>query len=82
MNTQNLTRKQRDVLEFLREQEGAFDHPPTLDELCHALGLKSRGSLHKHIQALVDAGYLEPMDNKRRGIRLIDTQISDRKSVV
>jgi repressor LexA len=33
--------------------------------------LRSRGSLHKHIQALVAAGFLEPMDGQHRGIRLV-----------
>ena len=42
--------------DYLRENESQFDQPPTLDELCRGLGLKSRGSLHKHISALVDAG--------------------------
>ena len=49
-----------------------FDHPPSHDELCQALGLSSRGSLHKHIQALVEAGLVEPMDRSHRGIRLVD----------
>jgi repressor LexA len=40
--------------------------------LCDALGLKSRGSLHKQIGALVEAGLVEPMNNLRRGIRLSD----------
>lgn len=36
------------------------------------LGLKSRGSLHKHIQALVGAGLVEPMEGLKRGIRLVE----------
>lgn len=66
----NLTRKQQEVYEFLLNQD-AFDHSPTLDELCLAVGLKSRGSLHKHIQALVHAGLVEPANKKQRGIRVI-----------
>lgn len=64
----NLTRRQREILDYLREQH--FDTPPTLDELCRALGLASRGSLHKHISALVEAGLVEPMDGKHRGVVL------------
>jgi repressor LexA len=63
-----LTRRQQEILDYLREQ--AFDPPPTLDELCRALGLSSRGSLHKHISALVEAGLVEPMDGKHRGVVL------------
>ena len=66
----SLTRRQQEIYDYLREQLPRMPHPPTLDELCHSLGLKSRGSLHKQIQALIDAGLVEPMHNLRRGIRL------------
>ena len=68
----SLTRRQQEIFEYLREHLDDFPHPPTLDELCEALGLSSRGSLHKQIQALIDAGLVEPMHNLRRGIRLVD----------
>jgi repressor LexA len=35
------------------------------------LGLSSRGSLHKHIQALINAGLVESLEGKQRGIRLV-----------
>lgn len=66
----SLTRRQREIYAYLREQAEHFDHPPSLDALCQALGLKSRGSLHKQISALVAAGLVEPLDHKHRGIRL------------
>ena len=68
----SLTRRQQEIYDYLRDQLPRMPHPPTLDELCQALGLKSRGSLHKQIQALIDAGLVEPMNNLRRGIRLRD----------
>ena len=68
--SKGLTRRQRSILESLRASRLDQAHPPTLDELCRALGLRSRGSLHKHIQALVAAGYVEPLSGKQRGVRL------------
>jgi len=68
--TRSLTRRQQEIYDFLSRHEDDFEHPPTLDELCSALGLSSKGSLHKQIQALVDAGLVEPMNNQRRGVRL------------
>ena len=70
MTIHDLTRRQRELYEWLCEHAGEFDHPPTLDEVCTALGLASRGSLHKHVQALVDAGLIEPLEGRRRGLRL------------
>jgi repressor LexA len=67
----NLTRRQQQIYDYLVENHEYFDHPPTHNELCEALGLTSRGSLHKHIQALIQAGLVEPMDRTHRGIRLV-----------
>jgi SOS-response transcriptional repressor LexA len=61
-----LTRKQQDIFEFLLNNHKDFAYPPTLDEVCSALGLNSRGSLHKHhrqkspplsLNPLLPAGY-------------------------
>jgi repressor LexA len=68
----DLTRRQTEIYNYLLENAEYFDHPPTLDELCQALGLASRGSLHKHIQALVRAGLVDPVDGSHRGIRLAE----------
>ena len=68
-----LTRRQQEVYDFLDKKSRRFKHPPTLEELCQAMGLKSRGSMHKHIQALITAGLIEPMDQLRRGIRLVES---------
>ena len=65
-----LTRRQRAVLDYLRENEDRFVDAPTLDELCDAMGLSSRGSMHKHVMALIGTGFVEPMDRKQRGVRL------------
>lgn len=66
-----LTRRQQQIHDFLVEHEHSFPHPPTLAELCDAMNLSSRGSMHKQIQALIAAGLVEPMNGQRRGIRLI-----------
>lgn len=68
-----LTRRQQEIYAYLQSNAGRFAYPPTYDELCHALGLSSRGSLHKQIQALVDAGLIEPMAG-RQGIRLVEPE--------
>ena len=47
-----LTRRQQEIYTYLQQHADDFSHPPTLDELCQALGLASRGSLHKQIQYL------------------------------
>jgi repressor LexA len=73
MTSLPLTRRQREILDYLRRHADEFVHPPTLSELCDALGLSSKGSMHKQVQALVDAGLVEPMNQQRRGVRLAAT---------
>ncbi|AMK76306.1 MULTISPECIES: transcriptional repressor LexA [Methylomonas] len=67
-----LTRKQQEIFDFLLQNQEQFSHPPTLEELCAAMGLKSRGSLHSQIKALIDANLIEAPERKQRGIRLTE----------
>lgn len=67
-----LTRKQQEIFDYLLQNQGNFRHPPTLEELCLGLGVKSRGSLHAHIKALIEAKLIEAPERKQRGIRLTD----------
>lgn len=66
-----LTRRQQDILEFLRDCARKGE-APTLGEICRAFGLRSRGSLHKHVSALIEAGLVEPMNGRRRGVHLTE----------
>jgi len=73
-----LTRRQREIFNFLRENYKSFAYPPSLDQLCAALGMASRGSLYKHIMALIEVGLVEPFTgNKRGGVRLTAQAQSD-----
>lgn len=81
-NDTNLTRKQQEIYDFLVHQLDHSCRAPSLEELCRALNLKSRGSLHKHIQALIDAGLVEPVNRKQRGIRLIPKQADESRNLL
>lgn len=73
-----LTRRQREIFNFLRDKQEQFAYPPSLDELCAALGMASRGSLYKHIMALINAGLVEPFNgNKQNGVRLTAQAYTD-----
>jgi repressor LexA len=67
-----LTRKQQEIFDFLMQNQDNFKHPPTLEELCSGIGVKSRGSLHAHIKALIEANLIEAPERKQRGIRLTE----------
>lgn len=65
----NLTRKQQEIFDYLLQHQ---HQQLTLEALCAAIGLKSRGSLHSQIKALIDAELVEAPERKQRGIRLTD----------
>lgn len=75
-----LTRKQQAILDFLLDNQAQFPQPPSLNELCQALGLKSRGSLHLTLSGLINAGYVEAMGLKNRGVRLTEKALALRES--
>ena len=81
LDTSIVTRKQREIYDFLAENQHRFKHPPSITELCKLMGLSSRGSMHKQVQSLVDAGLVEPLNGLHRGVTAIvdeaDTNLSE-----
>jgi repressor LexA len=75
-----LTRKQQAILDFLLDNQAQFPRPPSLNELCQALCLKSRGSLHLTLSGLIEAGFVEAMGLKHRGVRLTEKALALRES--
>ena len=79
MQTQ-LTKRQNEIYQYLLDHQQMHDTLPTIEDVCSAMGVKSRGSMHKHIHALIDAGFIEPFNGQKRGIKLRhpeDMPISD-----
>lgn len=64
-----LTRRQQEIYDYLLSRDET--EPLTIEALCLAMGVKSRGSMHKHLQALVSGGLVAPMQGKQRGIQVL-----------
>src|SRR5690606_15113392 len=65
-----LTERQRAILEFVRERIAADGMPPTWAEIAAAFGFRQTRAAQKHLQAIAAKGYLELLPGKARGIRL------------
>jgi len=65
-----LTDRQRKTYDAIREHLAHHGVTPKLAELGQALGIQSRGVVHRHVRALVDAGLVEVEPGRHRGIRL------------
>jgi repressor LexA len=69
-----LTRRQREVLDVIRNFIEARGYSPSLEEIGTALGLSSVATVHKHVSLLVEKGYVQRAWNQNRSIEL--TQIN------
>lgn len=68
-----LSERQRQVLEFIRETVALRGYPPSVREIGEALGLSSPSTVHSHLSALVRGGYLRRDASKPRAIEVVDT---------
>lgn len=66
----DLTRKQLEVLAFIRRFMDSDGLPPTRGEIADGLGLKNRQGIDQHLRALASKGALELVPGISRGIRL------------
>ncbi|HYN79184.1 MAG TPA: transcriptional repressor LexA [Lamprocystis sp. (in: g-proteobacteria)] len=66
-----LTARQQEILAVLREHAEHASEALTLRQLCAHLGVRSRGSLRRHLRALAEAGLVEPQAIWQRGIRVL-----------
>ena len=69
VNRYGLTKKQKELLDFLQEQEGEVS--PSFDEMREALGLASKSGIHRLVKGLEDRGYINRIPSRKRTIRLV-----------
>jgi len=62
----NISSQQQKILAFICSFQAKNSYPPSLREVCTALGLSSPGSLIKHIRRLESEGFLKRTPNKKR----------------
>ncbi len=67
----NLTQRQENILDFIKQEIAKNGYPPTVREIGNFLGLSSPATTHVHIQNLVDKGYIKKTNNKNRAIELL-----------
>lgn len=64
--------KQREILEYLKQQIVNRGYPPSVREICQAVNLKSTSSVHSHLETLEKNGYIRKNPSKQRAIEIID----------
>ena len=63
-----LTKRQREVYEFIKEFVEQRGYSPSLEEICAHFGLSSVATVHKHVHHLVEKGFLRKGWNRSRSV--------------
>ena len=66
-----LTRKQKELLDYLTAHAEAHDVPPSFDEMRDALGLASKSGIHRLVSGLEERGYIRRLANRARAIEIL-----------
>ena len=72
---QGLTKRQHEVLEWIKRDAREHGVPPTRTEVAHGLGLADASSVRAHLQRLEEAGYIQSLPSKNRAIRVVGEEI-------
>lgn len=67
-----ISKKQTEILEFIKERILEKGYPPAVREICEAVHLKSTSSVHAHLETLEKNGYIRRDPTKPRAIEICD----------
>lgn len=67
-----LTVRQRQVLDYIREMVAERGYPPSVREIGEAVGLSSPSTVHSHLNSLVEGGFIKRDPSKPRAIMVVD----------
>ena len=66
-----LGKKDFEILDFIKEQQLLKGFPPSVREICEAVGLSSTASIHAHLKKLEEHGKIMRDSSKNRSIKVV-----------
>lgn len=72
MDKGKISKKQEEILEYIKSQILERGFPPAVREICEAVNLKSTSSVHSHLETLEKNGYIRRDPTKPRAIEILD----------
>ena len=72
MSQGKISAKQKEILEFIKDQILTRGFPPSVRDICEAVHLKSTSSVHAHLETLEKNGYIRRDPTKPRAIEILD----------
>jgi repressor LexA len=71
-----LTRRQKEIFDFLDKHISRKGYAPTIEEIGEQFGLSSLATVHKHLTNLQKKGLVKRDWNRSRGLELVPTQVA------
>lgn len=72
MSYGKISKKQSEILEYIKNEILNRGFPPSVREICEAVDLKSTSSVHSHLETLEKNGYIRRDPTKPRAIEIVD----------
>ena len=69
-----LTRRQREIYDFIREFVGERGYSPSLEEVGERFGLTSVATVHRHVELLAEKGFLRKVPNSARSLEPVEPE--------
>ena len=67
-----ISKKQSEILEYMKNEILNRGFPPSVREICESVNLKSTSSVHAHLETLEKNGYIRRDPTKPRAIEIVD----------
>lgn len=80
---EKLTKRQEEILNFIKEYIVKYGYPPTVREIGSSLGVSSPATIHAHLNNLENKGFIKKEESKNRAIELlVDNEFRDNNEEV
>lgn len=76
-NDSELSQNELNILNYIRAQVKEVGYPPSVRELCKAVGLKSTSSVHLYLSRLAEKGYIKKGNLKTRALKITGENASE-----
>jgi len=73
----DITEQQKKILNYIQKEVNTKGYPPSVREICSAVGLKSTSSVHAHLEKLEKNGYIRRDPTKPRAIEILNQNNDD-----
>ena len=69
----DISEQQKKILDYIKDEVNTKGYPPSVREICVAIGLKSTSTVHGHLAKLEKNGFIRRDPTKPRAIELLDS---------